>query len=122
MPIKKKTLPAVTVSAAAGQSVFLTITIGNAQIGASLVKFVDSTTLFAKGTIHTLLLGKAEELDGRTLQVITNVLDANPSTNKVVVLHEFKNASPESLEYDDEVPNEGDILSLTRSFTFKLLQ
>jgi hypothetical protein len=122
MPIKKKTLPIVTVAVTQGQSVFLTIIIGNAQIGASLLKFVDDTTLIAKGTIQMMLLGKGETLNGKTLNVITNVLDTNPSTNKMVVIHEFKNASPDSLEYEDEVAAEGDILSLTRSFTFKLIQ
>jgi hypothetical protein len=70
--------------------IYLTITIGNGQIGGSKIK--DGDTYLAKGDLSTQTsLGKASELKDKTLDFRTNVLDVNQSTNKCVISTEIVN-------------------------------
>ena len=64
--------------------IYLTITIGNGQIGGSKVK--DGDTYLAKGDLSTQIsLGKASVLKDKILDFRTNVLDVNQSTNKCII-------------------------------------
>ncbi|HUR12602.1 MAG TPA: hypothetical protein VM012_14600 [Flavitalea sp.] len=102
-------------------TVFLTIKIGNAQIGGSIVQFTDEDEPFEKGKIKKLPLGKFNTLNNRTINVITNVLDSNSATNKIIVRHQFhyEEEEVEVITIEDEVLNHNDILSITTTYQFK---
>ncbi|HVI44727.1 MAG TPA: hypothetical protein VM802_07650 [Chitinophaga sp.] len=102
-----------------GSDVILTITIGNAQIGASIVRFDKDETVLAKGDISNLHLGKAEELAGKTLKVTTNILDANSLTNGIVATYGFGSCIPAVVTFKDEVKTDGDIISFILDFNFR---
>lgn len=102
-----------------GSDVILNISIGNAQIGASIVRFDKDSTLLAKGEIRNLELGKAEDLRGKVLKVTTNVLDTNSLTNGIVVTYSFNACKPNVILYQDEVLTDGDIISFLLEFNFK---
>ena len=70
--------------------IYLTITIGNGQIGGSKIK--DGDAYLAKGDLSTQTsLGKASDLKDKTLDFRTNVLDVNQSTNKCIISTEIVN-------------------------------
>lgn len=118
MNIKQRTEPAVNVTVDKTSDVYLDITIGNAQIGGSVVRFAGNTSIIAKGTISNLNLGLGQSLVGQTIQVVTNVLDVNSITNGIVITNYFHNANPATFPYNDTVDNDGDIFSLTTQYTF----
>lgn len=99
------------------REIFLTITVGNAQVGGSTVKFVDSPSI-GKGDITNLSLGKGEELHGKVLNVVTNVLDVNEQTNGVVVTWFFSSCQPPAVMLADRVDNNGDVFSFDINFRF----
>lgn len=68
--------------------IYVKITIGNGQIGASKIK--DGDTYLAKGDLSELTsIGKASDLKGKTLNFRTNVLDVNQSTDKGIIATEI---------------------------------
>lgn len=70
--------------------IYLTITIGNGQIGASKIK--SNGESLAKGDLSKLtLLGKAGDLKDKPLNFRTNVLDVNQSTNKCIISTDIVN-------------------------------
>ncbi|MCW3466921.1 hypothetical protein [Chitinophaga nivalis] len=99
--------------------VSLTITIGNAQIGASVVRSDANEQIIAKGDIRNLKLGKAEDIRGKTLKVTTNILDSNTLTNGMVVTCYFESCKPNVVVFQDEVKSDGDILSFLLDFNFR---
>lgn len=69
---------------------YLTITIGNGQIGASKIKM--SGNDLVKGDLSTLtFLGKASDLKDKPLSFRTNVLDVNQSSDKCIMVTEIMN-------------------------------
>ncbi|WP_298119098.1 hypothetical protein [Flavobacterium sp.] len=98
--------------------VYLTITIGNAQIGGNIIKWKDSSNILAKGEISNLNLGKGSTIIGKTLEIFTNILDVNPMTNGVVATYYFHNANAPSVTFDDTVNNHGDVFSLGLDIIF----
>jgi hypothetical protein len=118
MNIKRVTQPPVTVTVDKTSNIFLDITIGNAQIGGSIVRFLGNTSLIGKGTINNLSLGLGQSLAGQSIQVVTNVLDVNNITNGVVITNYFHNAIPATFPYNDTVDADGDIYSLTTQYNF----
>jgi hypothetical protein len=119
MSIKKRT-EAVNLSAAGdtAANVILNVTIGNAQIGGNLAKWSGSNEVLKKGAIQNLNLGTTASVKGKTLSIITNVLDVNDQTNGIVVTYSFQNCIPITTTFNDTVDNEADIFSLTVNFTF----
>jgi hypothetical protein len=115
----KKVSKSVNLKAVADQNVFLTITIGNAQIGGSVVRFKNSPTIIGKGEIKNLSLGLGSGLIGKVLKVTTNVLDVNQQTNGIVVTYFFHNCAPVVIVFNDTVNSDGDILSYLVDFNFK---
>ncbi|MDR3680901.1 MAG: hypothetical protein P4L41_13130 [Flavipsychrobacter sp.] len=99
-------------------NVFLTITIGNRQIGGNQLQFDGNPNIFAKGDISNLNLGSAADLGGKTLTIITNVLDANDSSQGIVVTFSFHGTNAAPIQYTNTVDNNGDILSLTTKYSF----
>lgn len=118
MKIKRRTEPAVTVTVDKTNNVYLDITIGNAQIGGSVVRIAGNSTIIGKGIITNLNLGPGQSLAGQTIEIVTNVLDTNSVTNGIVITNYFHNANPAVFPYNDTVDNDGDILSLTTQYTF----
>ena len=116
MNIKKVTRPQVTLTADANSTVVLSVTIGNGQIGGNVVSL--NGTQLAKGTISNLSLGTGASLSGKTLTVVTNVLDVNPATNKIAITHFFYNAEPAVQTQNDTVDDDGDVYSLTATYLF----
>jgi hypothetical protein len=98
--------------------VFLTITIGNFQIGGSTVQIEGSATPVAKGNISHLLLGKKADLQGKKISVITTVLDSNPSTNNVVITTGFSGISTSPIINTGTVDNQGDLYVQNAEFAF----
>jgi hypothetical protein len=121
MSIKKRTEPPQDIQLGSASRVFLTITIGNAQIGGSVVQFKDAVQPLAKGKIIDLDLGPASGLAGRSLLIQTNVLDSNNSINRMVFTHFFHDEQGNQLasfQIKDEVDNDGDILSSLATYNF----
>lgn len=101
------------------ENVFLTVTIGNAQIGGNVARFKNSSVILAKGEITNLDLGPGADLCGKTLKVTTNVLDVNEQTNSIVITYFFHACTPPVTFFHDTVTNDGDIFSLSVEFSFK---
>lgn len=120
MTIKKRKKPPADIFVRSYQTVFITVNIGNAQIGGSVLKFKHSTDVFAKGKINNFKIGKGEDLVGKTLKITTNVLDSNSSTNKISITHDFKNGFTSTFPFYGTVDNEGDVFSLTTEYNFKI--
>ena len=89
MAVKKVIKTDIPVKVTVDASIFLTITVGNAQIGGNVVRWKNSPTILAKGEITNLNLGLGMDIRGRTLKITTNVLDVNPMTNGIVINHFF---------------------------------
>src|SRR5688572_26359924 len=116
MPVQKRTEDIQELRLKDGKNLFLTVIIGNAQIGASVVKFKGSSDILAKGEIVQLDIGNAADIAGKKLRVVTRVLDANEATNKIIVTHEFENGTPASFSYEDEVEENQDVFTLTTDY------
>lgn len=113
----KSSKKSVDLTPGSNSDIFLTITVGNAQIGGSIVRFGDSS-IIGKGEIENLNLGKGSELFGKTLQVMTNILDVNEQTNGIVVTYFFSSCMPPAVSFFDRVDNDGDIFSFEIEFNF----
>lgn len=99
----------------------LSITIGNAQIGGNLLEL--DGQVVAKGKIKDFALGNGKGLRGKMLKVTTNVLDVNPSSNRISITHYFRNGTSTVFQYpehgdDPGVDNAGDIYSLEANYKF----
>lgn len=122
MKVKKVKQGPFTIEVNEQDPTVLSVTIGNAQIGGSVVR-IDGTQI-VKGAIHNFVLGAGADLIGKQVTVITNVLDVNPASNKISITHFFFNGTPPVFSYpfpgeDLEVDADGDVLSLTATYTFK---
>lgn len=119
MAVKKLVRNNLVVKLALHQRVFLTVSIGNAQIGGSVVRWKNKPGIIAKGEVTNLELGLGEEIRGKIVRITTNVLDVNEQTNGVVVNHYFYNGKPALFSYDDRVNNDGDIFQLITEYSFR---
>lgn len=117
MPIKTKTQTInLTVDPAA--HIILSIGIGDGQIGGNVVKFQGGANPIKKGEISKLDLGLGSDIKGKTLVVVTNILDVNSATMNVSATYDFVGCTPEETVFKDAVDNAGDIYSLTNNFIF----
>lgn len=99
--------------------VFLSIGIGDKQIGTSVVSL--SGELLRMGEIEDLLLGKGADLDGKQLNIKTVVTDVNDKSNKTSVTFTHKGGKEdETFTLQSEVKEEGD--SLIYRTTINLIQ
>ena len=97
----------------------LTVIIGNAKMGGSLVRFADKpTVILAQGDVTCLSLGKGQSLRGKVLAVTTNILDSN-SAPKILAQHQFTNGIPGVFKLSDNVDKTGDIFSWETHYLFK---
>ena len=118
MPVAKRTEDPKTITVNPDETVAFSVIIGNAQIGSSTVKFKFSPAVLGKGEITSLVIGKGSDIIGKTLRVATRVLDANTATNKVIITHQFENASPADNEFEDEIPEGQDVFTLLVDYKF----
>ena len=116
MAIKKRIEPPVNLRVNKNNDVLLTITIGNAQVGGSVVRYKGASEPIGKGEIKNLNLGNGGVINGKILKITTNVVDVNEFTNGMVIAFFFHNATPVTFFYSDGVNNDGDIFSLQTEF------
>lgn len=103
--------------AVAQRNVDLTIIIGDAQLGTSIV-FLNGIKI-AEGEITNLLIGSGTQLKGSTLKVKTIVSDVNDKTNHTSVTYRLKGGLKD-IEYKLEatVAAEGDSIVYKAEFNF----
>ena len=77
MKVETKTATPVEITVSDAEEVRLTVMIGIAKMGGSLVLFIDDQKVLGQGAINQLDLGIGSKLKGRTLAVTTNILDSN---------------------------------------------
>src|SRR5688500_10811571 len=124
MQIRERILPPVTIKLRKSKMVDITIKIGNAQIGGSILQFEGDEEPLAKGRIKEVELGKGSTLAGKQLEIETNVLDSNTATNKIVIRHIFhynEGDTIETITIEDEVEEHRDILSCKATYLFNEL-
>ena len=117
MAIKQVNQPLVNVTITQ-DVVYLTITVGNYQIGGSMVQIEGAPNPVAKGNISHLLLGKKTDLQGKKLKVITTVLDSNTATNNIVITTGFTGTSTSPIVTQDTVDNQGDYYVQNAEYAF----
>ncbi len=100
------------------KNVILTITIGDDQIGGSVVKFRGDNHILRVGTVQGLNLGKGGTLIGKTLEVRTKFYDRNEYSNNISAIYNFNNGNVPLHVYYDEVENDGDEFIFIISFLF----
>ncbi|HEX6191864.1 MAG TPA: hypothetical protein VFZ42_05840 [Chitinophagaceae bacterium] len=121
MQIKERVEDPVDLVVKSNSDVFMTIIIGNRQIGGAILEFEGDEEPFAKGRIKNVLLGKGRELFDAVLLVETNVLDSNTAHNRIIITHIFHyddGTEIDSIVIEDEVDNHKDILSSAATYSF----
>ena len=98
--------------------VYVTVTIGNAQIGGTRVSWTNDGIILRKGSITSLNLGPGSGCTGKTLELYTNIVDINEATNGVVVTYYFHNATPATVTLNDQVDADGDFFSFITNANF----
>ena len=95
--------------------VFLTIRIGDAQIGGSVVLLNGREV--GSNQITDLNLGKGSDLKGSKVKIKTTVADINDQTNRTSVTYIFE-GGPHPLRTDvtSEVENDGDSMVFNARF------
>ena len=87
--------------------VSLTVVIGDAQIGGSVVR-KDGEIVGKTGTIKDCALGPGTDLVGHAVEIKTLVSDVNDESNETSVTYVVKGAQPERLTAKRKVENNGD--------------
>src|SRR5262245_16401488 len=96
----------------------LDIVVGNAQIGASVVKL--NKSIVAQGEIEGLDLGNATALAGKSLNIKSVVTDVNDATNKTSITYVLKRGSEEQ-QFTSKAEVDGNGDSIIYRALFKLL-
>jgi len=98
--------------------VILSVKIGNAQIGSSLVK-LDNKEI-SRGEIKDLIIGNGSDIIGKTLSIKTVITDVSDKTNVLTVQYTLKGGETDK-NYDlkDEVSEEGDSVIFRANFEFQ---
>ncbi len=101
-----------------GESVALTITIGDGQLGGSSLK-LNGEPLDVQGDVEELVIGDAQTLAGNELEVRTLVADVNLQSNWTSVTYEFSGVveRAETAEHKVKVDGNG-VLYRTTFFFF----
>lgn len=98
--------------------VSLTITIGDGQIGSSLVRLGDKE--LASGEVKKQKIGAGSSLKGKTLFVKTVVADVNDQTNRTSVRYELKGGKVDrAFDLDASVEEEGGSVIYRATFELK---
>ncbi len=118
MKTRNITLSDATVSIKKGENIYLTVDIGNAQLGSNIVLRVNDKNIIATGEIKELLIGKAEELAGKIIRISSNISDVNEASNEISVVDTFKNGSQAYFKINNNVESNGDGINIIRSYRF----
>src|SRR5690554_319669 len=114
--------PRMVAGAEKDDFIFLSVVIGNGQIGGN--KVVHGNKVLAKGKLtETVPIGNLRELMHGTVQVETNILDVNASTNMCIFTTTFYNQNNQVLftKIDKGEAPENGIASFRGRYVFKLL-
>jgi hypothetical protein len=96
----------------------LSIIIGDAQIGVSLVK-IEKNQVAKEEKIKDLPLGKGSELRGKTLSIKTRIADVNTKTNHTSVTYQLIDGTQTTEFYlEGTVEAEGDAISYRATINF----
>jgi hypothetical protein len=113
-----KSVDLVTTYQTAPGKVRFDIVIGNAQIGASVVKL--NKTEVARGDISDLDLGSGNTLAGKSLTIKSVVTDVNDSTNRTSIKYVFRRGQ-DLQEFLSKVEVENNGESIIYRALFKLV-
>lgn len=98
-------------------AVFLSVSIGDKQIGTSVVTL--SGAILRMGDIKDLKIGEGPALDGKVCSVKTVVTDVNDSTNMTsVTYHLVGGKKDEQFVLESEVKKDGDSIIYRTKITF----
>lgn len=98
--------------------VFLLVTIGEGNLGRTLVQLDDTDPTL--GDIKRLKIGAGDALAGKKLLVRTMVNDVNDMTNHVDVRYELLGGkNNQTFDLEGTVDEEGGSLTFEATFTFK---
>ncbi len=124
MKIIERTEPLQTITLQGVAKIFLTVTVGNRQIGGAILQFEGDSDPFKKGRIKNLSFDDVNSLNGKCLVIRTNIIDSNPINNRVVFTHKFfeENGNEiKSFVVKDELTEHNDVLSSSAYYTFSIL-
>jgi len=100
------------------KDVTISIVIGDAQLGASVLK-IDSKEIKRGDKIQNFNVGNGPKLKGKTLSIKTVVTDVNDKTNHTSVTYKLKGGAKDNDFYlDATVDNEGDSVIYRAKFNF----
>lgn len=103
---------------ASNKPVTLSVIIGDAQIGGSVVK-VNGDVVGKPGAIKKLALGKGIDLVDAEVEVKTLVSDINDDTNQTSVTYLLEGAEPAKVTAKRTVENNGDGVLYRAKLTFE---
>lgn len=96
----------------------LTVVIGDAQLGTSLVRLGSQKPLTV-GQVKGLAIGKGSSLRGRKLFIKSVVTDVNDKTNHTSISYKLSGGTaPASFGLDATVEEEGDSIVYRATFSF----
>ncbi|MCH2223853.1 MAG: hypothetical protein MK066_03710 [Crocinitomicaceae bacterium] len=102
--------------------VYVSIVIGNAQIGGS--KITNETKVLAKGDLsQSTHIGSIESLKGKSIDLVTNVMDVNHFTSKCVITTTFYNENNKVIytKIDSGDAPEDGVASFIGTYLFKVI-
>jgi hypothetical protein len=98
--------------------VFLTVSIGDAQIGGSIVLI--GSKAIGRNQIEKLSLGDGADLKGKSVKIKTTVADVNDQSNRTSVTYKFSGGpNPLNTEVTSEVDNDGDSMVFNAKFALE---
>jgi len=108
----------VTAYEVAKANVYLTIVIGNAQLGSSAVKL--NNKVLGTGDIEELLVGKGPSIEGKPLSVKSVVTDVNDKTNQTSIRYKLKGGKfDKNYDLEATVSQEGESVIYRATFHLK---
>jgi hypothetical protein len=102
------------------QSVQLSITIGDGQVGVTSINLGSEQIVSNhKNSILSMDIGTGEDLKGKTLYCTTSVTDVQSTTNQTSVMYELHGGKiPFSQTLSETVAGDGDVVFYTATFYF----
>lgn len=102
----------------AQRNIILSVLIGNAQMGSSIVFFKNDVVPIKLGEINACELGMGQDLIGKKLKIHTIVTDLNAQSNDMQVTYILSGGDPEekSIAVNATVEREGEVVNFYASF------
>ncbi|WP_396636465.1 hypothetical protein [Maribacter sp. R77961] len=89
--------PRELLKSGSNEDIYLSVKIGNGQIGGNVVQSEDDTVVAKGDFTEPVYLGNTNILKGKILKVTTNILDVNSATNNCVLTTTFQSELQEVL-------------------------